>query len=190
MMGSVAPSQRTDIIATASNSAAASANSSPTLKLWPWGCNTSITPTKPIAAPIQVAFDTCWRETAQAMSGIQSGALYVSRVALLSGINVIATNSAYQQAVPVAARRTCRPIFSVRSDAHPPRHATGRMNSRQSRFWNSNRTPVEVYWPDTFASAPTIATQKKAAVVRSAPRARFSALRPVPLLKVSVSRVR
>jgi hypothetical protein len=49
-------------------------------------------------------------------------------------------------------------------------------NSSPIKFWNSNSTPVEVYWPDTFASAPTSATQKNAAVVSTAPRTRFSGL--------------
>jgi hypothetical protein len=48
------------------------------------------------------------------------------------------------------------------------------MNKKQIKFWDSRRTPVEVYSLDTFARVPTSATQKNAAVVRSAARPRFS----------------
>ena len=58
-----------------------------------------------MAAPIQVAVDAVWRNTTQAMTGIHSGALNVSRIALVSGIILMAKNSAYQQAVPLAARK-------------------------------------------------------------------------------------
>jgi pimeloyl-ACP methyl ester carboxylesterase len=47
-----------------------------------------------MAAPIHVAFDARWRNTAHAMTGIHSGALNVSNIALVSGISVIATKSA------------------------------------------------------------------------------------------------
>ena len=57
-MGSVAPSQRTDIIATARNTAPATAENSPMLKLRPSGCNTSSTPANPRPAPNQVGLDT------------------------------------------------------------------------------------------------------------------------------------
>jgi hypothetical protein len=64
---------------------------------------------------------------------------------LVSGISVIATKRAYQQAVPDPARKMCRPIFSVRSDVKPPRRAIGAMNRRGIRFWNNTTTPVDVY---------------------------------------------
>ena len=62
----------------------------------------------------------------------------------------------------------------MRSDDQPPRSATGNMNSKQIKFWDSSSTPVEVYWLDTFAKVPTRATQKNAAVVRDAASLRFS----------------
>jgi hypothetical protein len=60
-------------------------------------------------------------------------------------MRAIAKNSAYQQAVPVTARSTCRPILPVRIDDQPPRVTTGITNSRQIAFWKSSSTPVEVY---------------------------------------------
>src|SRR5205823_13380524 len=95
----------------------------------------------------------------------------VSRTALVSGIIVIATNSTYQQAVPVAARKTCRPILSVRGDAGPPRIATGMMTTKQIRSWNSTTTAVDVSLPAALPSAPTSATQNNDSVVRPAPTA-------------------
>jgi hypothetical protein len=89
-------------------------------------------------------------------------------------MRAIAKNRAYQQAVPATARSTCSPILLVRSDDGPFRRTTGTMKRKQIRFWNSSRTPVEVYWPETLASAPTSATQKNAAVVRAAANTRFS----------------
>src|SRR6266496_3319299 len=86
-----------------------------------------------MAAPSQVAVDAFCRDTNHAITGIHNGALKLSRIALVNGIIAIATNRAYQHAVPLAARRICKPIFSVRSDAQPPWSAIGAMNRRQIR---------------------------------------------------------
>jgi hypothetical protein len=101
----------------ARNNAPASAISAPMLKLSCCGPRTSTIPAKPIATPIHVGADAVLRNNTQSITGIHSGALKVSRVALVSGIMLTAKNSAYQQAVPLAARRMCSPSFSVRNDA-------------------------------------------------------------------------
>src|SRR4051812_14966304 len=115
---------------------------------------------KPTAAPTHVAVDGRRRKSTHAITGIHSGALNVNRIAFVSGIIVIATNSAYQAAVPVAARKTCKPIFSVRSEAHPRWSVIGTMNRRQIRFWNSRTTAVDVSSSVAFTSALITAVQK------------------------------
>src|SRR5260370_34116179 len=106
-----------------------------------------------MAAPSQVAVDAFCRDTNHAITGIHNGALKLSRIALVNGIIVIATNRAYQQAVPLAARRIWRPSFSVRIGSQPPRSAIAAMTRKAVRFWKSTATPVDVSWHATFASA-------------------------------------
>jgi hypothetical protein len=108
------------------------------------------------------------------MTGIHSGALNVSKIALVSGISVIATNSAYQAAVPVAARKRCKPILSVRSDAQPRWSVTGMMNRRQIKFWNSRTTAVDVSSSVAFTSALITAVHRNDSELRAAPNAKFS----------------
>jgi hypothetical protein len=55
-------------------------------------------------------------------------------MALVNGIMVMATKRAYHARVPLTARNTCKPIFSVFSGARPPRSAMGRMSRKQMRF--------------------------------------------------------
>ena len=129
---------------------------------------------KPIAAPTQVALDARRRKTTHAITGIHSGALNVSRIAFVSGIIVIATKSAYQAAVPVAARKMCRPILSVRSDAQPRWRVTGTMNRRQIKFWNSRTTAVDVSSSVAFTRALITAVQRNESELSAAPNAKFS----------------
>src|SRR5258707_14992081 len=129
-----------------------------------------------MAAPSQVAVDAFCRDTNHAITGIHSGALKLSRIALVNGIIVIATNRAYQQAVPLAARRIWRLSFSVRSGSQPPRSAIRAMNRRAIRFWKSTKNPVHVSWPATFPSALMTATQRNDAVVRAPPKTMDSGL--------------
>ena len=116
------------------------------------------------------------RKTAHAITGIHSGALNVSRIAFVSGISVIATNSEYQAAVPVAARKICKPILSVRSEARPRWRVTGMMNRRQIRFWNSRTTAVDVSSSVAFTRALITAVQKNDSELRAAPNAKFSGI--------------
>ena len=58
----------------------------------------------PTAAPIQVGRDALSRNNTHAITGIHNGALNVNRIALVSGIIVIATKRAYYAAVPLTAR--------------------------------------------------------------------------------------
>ena len=117
-----------------------------------------------------------WRNTTHAITGIHSGALNVSRIALVSGISVMATNSAYQAAVPVAARRICKPILSVRSEAQPRWRVIGTKIRRQIKFWNSRTTAVDVSSSVAFTRALITAVQKNDSELRAAPNARFSGI--------------
>src|SRR4051812_47468122 len=141
-----------------------------------WGCRTKTTPMKPIAAPTHVAVAARWRNTTHAITGIHSGALNVSRIALVSGIIVMATNSAYQAAVPVAARRICKPILSVRREAQPRWRVIGTKIRRQIKFWNSSTTAVDVSSSVAFTRALITAVQKKDNELKAAPNARVSGI--------------
>src|SRR5262245_59871575 len=110
--------------------------------------------------------DAFSRNNTHAITGIHSGALNVRRIALVSGIIRMAMKRAYHAPVPLTARSTCRPIFWVFTDAHPPRSAIGRVSTKQIRFWKSRTTAVDVSSSVAFTNALITAVQKNDSELR------------------------